>query len=127
MLVLWGTPCALRLRPILKEFSDFLEAYSLESKALRLAGWIYKGVERKWGSHDQLPLSAHALEVALLLAFAGQRQELIAAGALHDLYEDYAKFDRRPRVTSACCWVRSMPRPGGAARCHRAAQGGRRG
>ncbi|MCB0353591.1 MAG: HD domain-containing protein [Bdellovibrionales bacterium] len=58
--------------------------------AVRYAGRLFKDADRKWGPNERLPLMAHATEVALILAMAGQSNDLVVAGLLHDALEGYS-------------------------------------
>ena len=48
---------------------------------------------RRWGPKEELPLSAHAIEVGFILAVRGAPQHVVVAGLIHDVYEDYSSFD----------------------------------
>jgi (p)ppGpp synthase/HD superfamily hydrolase len=78
---------------------DFAVRRPITKAALAYAEQLHQGQHR---SVDGAPFIAHPIEVAMLLYEAGARDEVVAAGALHDTlektdtsaYDVYARFGR---------------------------------
>ncbi len=64
---------------------DFVERSPLTRDALAFAASRHEGQTR---DQDDLPFVTHPVEVACLLHEAGYSDEVVAAGALHDVLED---------------------------------------
>jgi len=80
----------------------FKDAQMIRSAA-ELSSDLFDQAERKWGPHETLPLTAHEYEVGILLALSGAKKEIVIAGFLHDVFEDYVEIDReeiRQRIGS---------------------------
>lgn len=58
-------------------------------KAFFAAFDLYEGIDRQWGPHENMPLIHHASEVGLLLLAARYPSTTVAAGFLHDAFENY--------------------------------------
>lgn len=79
-------PAIVKLPQILRDAQTIRYAAQLSSD-------LFEDVPRKWGPTETLPLSAHEYEVGMLLALAGESRDLIIAGLLHDVFEDYVQTD----------------------------------
>lgn len=62
---------------------------SQAQKAFLTAFDLYEGIDRQWGPKQNLPLIHHASEVGLLLLAARYPATTVAAGFLHDAFENY--------------------------------------
>lgn len=75
-------------------------ASQLIRKAARFAFDKHRGQVRK--GPDKLPYIVHPVEVGVRLTWAGQDEETIAAGFLHDVVEDCDVDPENSRRPSAC-------------------------
>lgn len=62
--------------------------------AFYMAASLYWGIDRRWGPNETLPLMQHASEVGLLLLAAQYSTQTVAAGFLHDAFENYIKMPK---------------------------------
>ena len=62
--------------------------------AFCMAASLYWGIDRRWGPNETLPLMQHASEVGLLLLAAQYSTQTVAAGFLHDAFENYIKMPK---------------------------------
>ena len=62
--------------------------------AFYMAASLYWGIDRRWGPNETLPLMQHASEVGLLLLAAQYSTQTVAAGLLHDAFENYIKMPK---------------------------------
>jgi predicted HD phosphohydrolase len=68
-------------------------------KALRLVHNVFSSAKpRPWGPTETLPMFHHAAQVGLLLIGSGQSREVVAAGLMHDFYEEYVKQPSREQL-----------------------------
>lgn len=75
--------------------SEALGAVDSIREAIEFSAELFRGVQRRWGPNENMALFSHQYEVGLLLALSGYGRDVIVAGFLHDLFEDYVSHDKQ--------------------------------